>query len=355
MRTEAKAQLWARPTPVDAWCAGLLPGIERWSPPAGLDGDLGRVVDRLVGAAHEGERWLFHPCLATLTLPHADRPANALQLVLWAGAHSEEPLGTLRLSRELWAWGAGGGRMVEAGAHDVVELGRAVHSDGPLGRWAIDVWADTLGHPYPSRFPYSEEWSWHGRLPLDPPAREELGEQTRTMLASLAAFEHHLPECAAWVAAATSVIVPIVRARSQEFKSGSVSGFPGAVFIESRTNEALFLEALVHESAHLHFYLAEASEPLVDPGHDGAYVSPLRPDPRPLRGIFLAFHALAHMCAFYATPVVMQSSPACATELEGLGRRRDDAAATLEGAREHLTEAGRALFDRTRELGGTAA
>jgi HEXXH motif-containing protein len=85
------------------------------------------------------------------------------------------------------------------------------------------------------------------------------------------------------------------------------------------------LESIVHESAHLHLYMALAQEPLIDPDHDGHYKSPLRPDPRPLRGILLAYHALAYIAALFAD--VSRLDDASSERLAGVRQRVRAAAA----------------------------
>jgi hypothetical protein len=69
-------------------------------------------------------------------------------------------------------------------------------------------------------------------------------------------------------------------------------------------------------------------------------------------GIVLAYHALAYICAALregsAAGILNPDSVSFAAD--DLGRRRDDARATIDGARQHLTDAGVAFMARTHEV-----
>jgi HEXXH motif-containing protein len=74
---------------------------------------------------------------------------------------------------------------------------------------------------------------------------------------------------------------------------------PGLVQIAGLNGPVAALEGLVHESAHHHFRMIEAGGLISQPHEGDAYRSPLRADPRPLRNVFLAMHAVRHVVAFY--------------------------------------------------------
>lgn len=57
--------------------------------------------------------------------------------------------------------------------------------------------------------------------------------------------------------------------------------------------ELSVLEALIHEWSHNKANLARNLVPLVSNGSSAEYYSSYRPDPRPIEGIFLGFHAFA--------------------------------------------------------------
>lgn len=61
-----------------------------------------------------------------------------------------------------------------------------------------------------------------------------------------------------------------------------------------------YLEQLIHETAHLHLDQLMEFDPLIlNPAHE-KYVSPIRKDPRPMRGIFHATYVLARLYLFYS-------------------------------------------------------
>ena len=192
--------------------------------------------------------------------------------------------------------------------------------------------------------------AWWSRLPLSASDESELAGDIRSLLITQRLLHSLIPAASAWIGAVTRVVVPLVRSQGAEFRSGSIAGIPGLVFVEMTRKQLLVLEALVHESAHLHFHIAEFDNDFITAAHDVRYASPLRPDPRPLRGIFLALHALIYMCAFYKDWQLC-TGDACATEArQDLLRHRDAASETLRGAHAHLSPAGDAFLTTCLDL-----
>ena len=117
-------------------------------------------------------------------------------------------------------------------------------------------------------------------------------------------------------------------------------------------NELQAIEALVHESAHQHLFMAETAGALVDPRHTAIYKSPLRDDPRPLRGVLLACHALAYIAAYYTD--ALQASLSAARRLEShiseTRHKLHDALKILLANRQYLTAHGGDFLDRTMEV-----
>lgn len=309
--------------------------------------DLERLRAALAAATEAASPWLLHPAMAGLTLPGARRPVNDLQLLLWVAKHSDTALGSVELEDALWVWAPGGGALVPPGRHDVSELCAQLHGDTRAATLDVDPWGDSLGYPYPEGFPYPQEWCWSACLPLNDDSKRRFSEDTIGLMRALGALAELVPDCYSWCVATTHVIIPIHKERTEQFSSGSLPGLPGTVFIEPRNNAILVIEALVHESAHLRFFLAEAEDLLIDPACTSTYASPLRPEPRPLRGIFLAYHALAFMCAIYAEMLPRLQSAEMGRELALLRGKRDEALAVLTRERAHLTRAGQDLLDDT--------
>jgi HEXXH motif-containing protein len=128
----------------------------------------------------------------------------------------------------------------------------------------------------------------------------------------------------------------------------------GMVALDVFGGEIQILEALVHESAHRHLYIAEMDAPLIDPDCEERFRSPLRPEPRPLRGIMLACHALAYICLFYeeAAKTGLETPTGALSELQNY---LEDAAATLVANRHLLTPAGTEFLERTLEVANHAS
>jgi HEXXH motif-containing protein len=155
----------------------------------------------------------------------------------------------------------------------------------------------------------------------------------------------------AWATAATRVVRPLVPVAGFA-RSSHDPDVPGLIEADLSRGPTQTVELIVHETAHLHLRAAQAAAALIDPCHQCTYRSPLRPEPRPLMGILLAYHALAYICAALqeASAAGILHAESAARAMDDLGRRRDDARATMEGASEHLTDAGTAFLARTHEV-----
>jgi HEXXH motif-containing protein len=152
-----------------------------------------------------------------------------------------------------------------------------------------------------------------------------------------------------WITEVTHIAIPL-RGEGTSFRSGSHPAIPGLVELDMLAEDQI-LEALVHESAHLYLYLTEAGGPLINPDHTERYSSPLRADPRPLRGILLAYHALAFISARYRDALdVPQTSLWGERELDACRRSAREAEETLYSQLRHLTPAGQNFLDSTRQV-----
>jgi HEXXH motif-containing protein len=189
---------------------------------------------------------------------------------------------------------------------------------------------------------------WRDVTPFGAEEEARLKTELRLLLRALTVAEQYLPNCIAWVRSRTQVIIPLRKLSGEHSSSSSASNLPGVVFLTLH-NELQAIEALVHEGAHQHLFVAEATSALVDPRHTSVYKSPLRDDPRPLRGVLLACHALAYIAAFYTD--ALNASMAAADRLEArIGATRQkltDALDILLANRRHLTVHGCDFVDRT--------
>lgn len=143
----------------------------------------------------------------------------------------------------------------------------------------------------------------------------DLDEDTEFLLqapgrASCAAFEHRLDTAFALMGRALPDLVGEIRAlvtqvimvepasgSSYTFDGGSSYMLWGGLFLNTRsyTSIAALVEVLAHESAHMLLYGFAANTPLTVNDESVRYASPLRPDPRPMEGIFHATFVTARM------------------------------------------------------------
>ncbi len=159
-----------------------------------------------------------------------------------------------------------------------------------------------------------------------------------------------LPAAWGWLRTLTRVLV-FLDGTDNLSRSASMAEIPGLVLADT-VSEVSLGELLIHETAHNLMYVTEAAGPLIELGEERRFKSPLRNDPRPLRGILLAYHALSFICAYYdglrsASIGREIVDPIDATNLH---RLRAEAQAILLEAASSFTAAGAAFFDHTREL-----
>jgi HEXXH motif-containing protein len=192
---------------------------------------------------------------------------------------------------------------------------------------------------------------WRDVAPFAPEDETKLQAELRTLIRALTVAEQSLPDCFSWVRSRTQVIIPLRQLSGEHSSSSSASAVPGVVFLTIH-NELQAIEALVHETAHQHLFVAEAEGALIDRNHKSTYKSPLREDPRPLRGILLACHALAYIAAYYSD--ALRQSLAASQRLEAqISENRhklNDALSIVLANRQHLTAAGNSFVDRTAEV-----
>lgn len=330
-----------------AWFRMIGERSAAWQPAGSLRLETDAVHGAIADAARERAGWLNHPSLNPLLLPLGERPASDLQLAARAAARSGRELGVVELAEDLWLWTPSGGRAIEAGRYELAELGREIAADEHPFPIHLDVWSDSIGGPFPVDFFHPDEWSWGSRRDAGEQDRTKLRGEIRRYAEAVSVLLQLLPGPADWTLAMTSVIIPLYNATPEKFRSGSHGELPGAVYIDLGSGVHRILETLIHETAHQYLRVAEAAGALIEPGHDGRYSSPLRPEPRPLRGILLAYHALAYMCALYGDLFRVGIGDGCAADYRTLRGKMDDAERTLLDNRMHLTDAGAHFLDET--------
>jgi HEXXH motif-containing protein len=125
----------------------------------------------------------------------------------------------------------------------------------------------------------------------------------------------------------------------------------GAVYANPRSFWTMpyFFETLLHEGGHLHLMVKQTIDPLlINPNERTS--SPLRADPRPLKGVLHAVFVLArmaeglHRLAVAGGPVSTESAKMARINVERLGRGLQ----SLEGVA-RFTPAGHELFGSLRK------
>jgi hypothetical protein len=332
--------IWSWRPSQTGWFAALLPMIERWSPSDRLQLSGTQLADAVAQSCARGDDWLVHPSANALMSTSTDHRAERdLAFVAWAARHVGVD-GTLEIDAPCIVWTPGGGARVEPGTYTLATFARELDGAGAAaGAISIDPWCASAGVPIAQ--------SWADREPESELELEQLAGMIRRYCAMLEMFERLLPACFEWVRSVTRVAVPL-RPRDAGLHSHSVEELPGLVALDVPDDLVAFTELIVHESAHHHLFMADAAGPLVQPGHDGRYHSPLRTDPRPLRGVLLAYHALAYICAAYRElGERVRFDENVLTEQERLRSQLADASTVIASASDFLTAKGRAFVRLT--------
>ena len=331
--------LW-RPSS-SAWFDRVQGLTARWLPSRelGLDGEQVRRVLQKNLANHSF--WLLHPCVNAITSPKLESKLHRdFQLAVWTALNTSEALGTVTLDKPIWAWAPAGGVKLEQGVHNLVDLAATLRKPENYSPITVDPWAQSIKMSF--------HQLWRDATPFGVEEETSFKAELKLLLRALTAAEHYLEDCFAWIRSRTQVVIPLRHLNRQHSSSSSVSDLPGVVFLTIH-NELQAIEALVHESAHQHLFMAEAATALVDPRHTALHKSPLRDDPRPLRGVLLAFHALAYIAAFYTDALGASISPVRCIEARIRATREKliGARELLLANRQHLTVEGCEFFDRT--------
>ena len=154
-----------------------------------------------------------------------------------------------------------------------------------------------------------------------------------------------MPSCAEWVGSVVRIVAP--HDGHGRRSSSSDPRFPGIVWINFRDPD-FFYEGLVHEAAHKHFDLANCAQALTTES-PANFRSPLRSEPRTLRSILIAYHALVYIAAMYrdmrATALLPQNR--IRTELADTLWCLRSARRSLHTGRRFLTEPGERFLAHT--------
>jgi HEXXH motif-containing protein len=305
---------WAWQPPLAPWLERIGAGLEAWSPERIDIERIDALREAMAHAASAGADWLYHPFCSSLGSGELSAMFSEAQLVAWVAAHMPASGGTVHFARPERIWRLDGTATAVTGPIAVSDLAALVApgADGAAGP----------------------------RRPLLLREDRDGATEYQLLQKQLDAILDGLPAVAAWLCGRTRALdlLPqgfFATAPEGALVSCSSPDIPGFIRI-SRTADILkLLEMVVHETAHLHFFVAEATGPLIEGAGDAVYSSPVRDEPRPLRGILLAIHACAYIAAGYAE-----------AELSGL-----EWAASAGAERQRVLE----LFEQSRRIVAAAA
>jgi HEXXH motif-containing protein len=106
------------------------------------------------------------------------------------------------------------------------------------------------------------------------------------------------PAYVGWVRDVVTGVIPL-RGTSTSTRSSTHRHRFSFLAASIHSRPVQMAEAFVHESSHEYFFLAEQVHALVNGADPLLYHSPLRKCPRPIRSIFLAYHAVVNMLYLY--------------------------------------------------------
>ena len=191
------------------------------------------------------------------------------------------------------------------------------------------------------------------RLQLVLPAAASTAGFGARVQAGLAVLDRAVPELANEIRALVSEVVPVAcdRSRAMVMDGGSHYRLWGALFlnVEFHNTPLAMAEVLAHESAHSLLFGFCTHEPLTLNDDDARFKSPLRPDPRPMDGIYHATFVSARMhlamCAILEAGMLDTAGTAHAIVARDADQRNFEAGYAVVRDHGELTALGRALMD----------
>lgn len=168
---------------------------------------------------------------------------------------------------------------------------------------------------------------------------------TASLARSLACIERYLPELRDELDLFAQQLLP-VGFDAERHLSASYQEAIGTVYLSLHPHEMTMTEALIHEGSHNKLNaLFDLDDVLVN-GFTPLYASPVRPDPRPLRGVLLAVHAFLPVARLYELMIAANDplvNPAFIARFEAIKTINREGAEVLRNARP--TVIGTALFE----------
>ncbi|MFO0550520.1 MAG: HEXXH motif-containing putative peptide modification protein [Polyangiaceae bacterium] len=115
---------------------------------------------------------------------------------------------------------------------------------------------------------------------------------------SLALIAEHLPELRRELDQFSQLVVP-VGYHAERHESASYREAIGTIYMTLHPHLMTMAEAVIHEGSHNKLNAFFETDEVLLNGDSPLYTSPVRPDPRPLRGVLLAVHAFIPVARLY--------------------------------------------------------
>lgn len=196
-----------------------------------------------------------------------------------------------------------------------------------------------------------------------PPAPDDLAAFKRQLVRVMDLLERAAPEFVAELKALISELILVVGSPDarMQFDGGSSYQLWGALFLNAERHKSRIelIDSLAHESAHSRLFGLCTEEAPVRNADDELHASPLRPEPRPMDGVYHATFVSARM--HWAMSRLIASGQLTEEEMAIAAKARDDDRRNFErgydtvAAHARLTATGRRALDAARNYMSTAA
>ncbi|HEY1691417.1 MAG TPA: HEXXH motif-containing putative peptide modification protein [Polyangiaceae bacterium] len=123
-------------------------------------------------------------------------------------------------------------------------------------------------------------------------------EWLASLRAALALLAEHLPDLRAEMDLYVRQVVPVGFFEDRHL-SASYREAIGTLYLSLHPSPLTMVEALVHEFQHNKLNALFESDDVLENADAPLFASPVRPDPRPLRGVLLAVHAFVPVAVLY--------------------------------------------------------
>lgn len=179
---------------------------------------------------------------------------------------------------------------------------------------------------------------------------KSVDEWRRAVVDALRLIDEHLPALSGELSLMLRHVVPVGYDEERHLSASYLEAV-GVVYLTLHPQRMTMVEALIHEFQHNKLNVLLGLDPVLENGETPLYASPVRPDPRPLRGVLLAVHAFQPIALLYE-----QLRDRAGEGRGELDRRLTQIARTCREGCDVLlpnarpTRVGRALFDEIAEL-----